>query len=85
MEVCSKPEPTAGGLATDTNEKPQIFGFNGDLEYGLTTLMKGGKWIAGAPDPGMDVSKEGIRRQGQFVVHPVCLFDVLNFCLKSAT
>jgi hypothetical protein len=44
----------------------KVFGFTGDREYALKTLMKGGKWTAGNPEPGMPVEKEGIRRQSQY-------------------
>jgi hypothetical protein len=40
-----------------------IFGVEGDREYALATLMKGGKWKAGVKEPGMPVESEGIRRQ----------------------
>lgn len=40
-----------------------MFGFTGDRDYGLRTLMKAGKWSPGKPEPGLDVAKEGIRRQ----------------------
>lgn len=43
-----------------------IFGVEGDREYALNTLMKGGKWKAGVKEPGMPVEMEGIRRQGAF-------------------
>ncbi|KAM0755093.1 hypothetical protein T439DRAFT_309959 [Meredithblackwellia eburnea MCA 4105] len=41
----------------------EVFGFTGDCKYGLDTLMKGGKWTAGRKEPGMEVEREGIRRQ----------------------
>lgn len=41
----------------------EVFGFTGDREYALKTLMKGGKWVAGQKEPGMSPEKEGIRRQ----------------------
>lgn len=41
----------------------EVFGFTGDREYALATLMKGGKWTAGQKEPGMAPEKEGIRRQ----------------------
>lgn len=41
----------------------EVFGFTGDREYALATLMKGGKWTAGQKEPGMEPEKEGIRRQ----------------------
>ena len=44
----------------------EVFGFTGDREYALATLMKGGKWVAGKKEPGMEPEKEGIRRQSTF-------------------
>lgn len=41
----------------------ELFGFTGDAQYALETLMKGGQWTRGVKDPGMDPAKEGIRRQ----------------------
>lgn len=40
----------------------EVFGFTGDREYALRTLMKGGQWTAGKREPGMAPEKEGIRR-----------------------
>ena len=43
----------------------EVFGFTGDREYALATLMKGGKWAQGQKEPGMEPEKEGIRRQSR--------------------
>ncbi|GAA6038616.1 hypothetical protein JCM8097_009449 [Rhodosporidiobolus ruineniae] len=43
----------------------EVFGFTGDREWALATLMKAGGWRAGVEEPGMDPEKEGIRR-------PIC-------------
>lgn len=39
-----------------------VFGFTGDREYALATLMKAGKWKPRTEEPGMDPEQEGIRR-----------------------
>lgn len=43
----------------------EVFGFTGDAEYGLRTLMSAGKWSFDPEKkkPGMKTSEEGIRRQ----------------------
>lgn len=41
----------------------EVFGFTGDREYALRTLMRGGQWTTGSKTPGMSPAKEGIRRQ----------------------
>jgi hypothetical protein len=38
-----------------------VFGFTGDRDYALATLMKAGKWQVGVKEPGMDPEKEGVR------------------------
>ncbi|GAA6051719.1 hypothetical protein JCM3770_002699 [Rhodotorula araucariae] len=43
----------------------EVFGFTGDREWALSTLMKAGGWKAGVKEPTMDPEKEGIRR-------PIC-------------
>ncbi|SCV68621.1 BQ2448_742 [Microbotryum intermedium] len=42
-----------------------VFGFTGDREYALTTLMLGGRWKPRTAEPGMPPEQEGIRR-------PIC-------------
>ncbi|ORY90242.1 hypothetical protein BCR35DRAFT_299838 [Leucosporidium creatinivorum] len=42
-----------------------VFGFTGDREYALATLMKGGRWKPREAEPGMPPEEEGIRR-------PIC-------------
>jgi len=39
-----------------------LFGFTGDREYGLKTLMKPGGWVPGQEEPTCDPEKEGLRR-----------------------
>ena len=43
----------------------EVFGFTGDREYALKTLMRAGEWGADPKDrePHMPTKKEGIRRQ----------------------
>ncbi|BGP48328.1 hypothetical protein JCM10450v2_004200 [Rhodotorula kratochvilovae] len=43
----------------------EVFGFTGDRDWALSTLMKAGGWKAGVKEPSMDPEKEGIRR-------PIC-------------
>ncbi|BGP28476.1 hypothetical protein JCM10296v2_000211 [Rhodotorula toruloides] len=43
----------------------EVFGFTGDRDWALATLMKAGGWKARTAEPGMDPEKEGIRR-------PIC-------------
>jgi len=43
----------------------EVFGFTGDREYGLRTLMKPGGWVPGVQEPTTDPEKEGLRR-------PIC-------------
>lgn len=40
----------------------EVFGFAGDREYALSTLMKPGGWAPGASEPTTDPEKEGLRR-----------------------
>ncbi|KDE04974.1 hypothetical protein MVLG_04622 [Microbotryum lychnidis-dioicae p1A1 Lamole] len=42
-----------------------VFGFTGDREYALKTLMLGGRWKPRTAEPGMPPEQEGIRR-------PIC-------------
>ncbi|GAA5877339.1 hypothetical protein JCM16303_006247 [Sporobolomyces ruberrimus] len=42
-----------------------VFGFSGDREWALSTLMAAGGWEAGVKDPKKDPAKEGIRK-------PIC-------------
>ncbi|GAA6018293.1 hypothetical protein JCM11491_005144 [Sporobolomyces phaffii] len=42
-----------------------VFGFSGDREWALSTLMAAGGWEAGRKDPKKDPAKEGIRK-------PIC-------------
>lgn len=44
----------------------EVFGFSGDREYALRTLMRPGRWQTGAQEPGMDPEKEGVRRPREF-------------------
>lgn len=39
-----------------------LFGFTGDREYALTTLMKPGGWAPGKEEPACDPEREGLRR-----------------------
>ena len=39
-----------------------VFGFTGDRDYALATLMKAGRWKPRTAEPGMEPEKEGIRR-----------------------
>lgn len=41
----------------------EVFGFTGDRDYALKTLMKGGGWTKGVRQPSTLPSEEGIRRQ----------------------
>ncbi|TNY22156.1 hypothetical protein DMC30DRAFT_393124 [Rhodotorula diobovata] len=43
----------------------EVFGFTGDRDWALATLMKAGGWKARVEEPSMDPEKEGIRR-------PIC-------------
>ncbi|GAA5897205.1 hypothetical protein JCM8208_003754 [Rhodotorula glutinis] len=43
----------------------EVFGFTGDRDWALSTLMKAGGWKARVEEPSMDPAKEGIRR-------PIC-------------
>ncbi|KAK4050437.1 hypothetical protein OIV83_003507 [Microbotryomycetes sp. JL201] len=54
-----------------------VFGFTGDREYALQTLMRAGLWKPRNPDPGMDPEKEGIRR-------PICDMTLLMHHLVIA-
>ncbi|KAK4049606.1 hypothetical protein OIO90_005365 [Microbotryomycetes sp. JL221] len=54
-----------------------VFGFTGDREYALKTLMRAGLWKARDPEPGMDPKKEGIRR-------PICDMTLLMHHLVVA-
>lgn len=40
----------------------EVFGFTGDRDWALATLMKAGGWKARVEEPSMDPEKEGIRR-----------------------
>lgn len=40
----------------------EVFGFGGDREYALQSLMRPGLWKAGSTESGRDPEKEGIRR-----------------------
>ena len=42
-----------------------VFGFSGDREWALSTLMAAGGWQAGEKEPKKDPAKEGIRK-------PIC-------------
>ncbi|GJN90607.1 hypothetical protein Rhopal_003619-T1 [Rhodotorula paludigena] len=42
-----------------------VFGFTGDRDWALATLMKAGGWTAGVKDSSLDPEQEGIRR-------PIC-------------
>jgi hypothetical protein len=42
-----------------------VFGFTGDREYALATLMKGGRWKPREAEPGMPPEEEGIRRPSE--------------------
>ncbi|KAK4705315.1 tetratricopeptide repeat protein 39, partial [Phenoliferia sp. Uapishka_3] len=59
----------------------EIFGLNGDLDYGLSTLMKPGQWRAGEAEPGVDVSKEGLRRPFELAYFLNCLGMAPRFVL----
>ena len=50
----------------------EVFGFTGDIVYGLETLMKGGGWFKGVKEPTMDPAKEGIRRQSELFFYELC-------------
>lgn len=39
-----------------------VFGFTGDRDWALATLMKAGGWTAGVKDSSLDPEQEGIRR-----------------------
>ncbi|GAA6002647.1 hypothetical protein JCM10207_007609 [Rhodosporidiobolus poonsookiae] len=39
-----------------------LFGFSGDRDWALQTLMKPGRWRAGLKEPGIEPENEGIRR-----------------------
>lgn len=39
----------------------EVFGFTGDREYALRTLMKPGGWVTGVEEPTTDPDKEGLR------------------------
>ncbi|GAA5901953.1 hypothetical protein JCM5296_006311 [Sporobolomyces johnsonii] len=43
----------------------EVFGFTGDRDWALSTLMKAGGWKAGVKEPDLDPEKEGIRK-------PIC-------------
>ncbi|GAA5939896.1 hypothetical protein JCM1841_000520 [Sporobolomyces salmonicolor] len=43
----------------------EVFGFTGDRDWALSTLMKAGGWKAGVKEPNLDPQKEGIRK-------PIC-------------
>lgn len=42
-----------------------VFGFTGDRDYALATLMRAGRWKEGVEEPGMEPEKEGIRRPSE--------------------
>ena len=57
----------------------EVFGFTGDREYALQTLMKGGRWKAGQKEPEMSPDKEGIRRQSERIAfHSAFVADHLS-------
>lgn len=49
-----------------------VFGFTGDREYALATLMKGGRWKAREAEPGMPPEEEGIRRPSELRRSRLC-------------
>jgi hypothetical protein len=41
-----------------------VFGFTGDREVGLASLMRAGGWKAGVQEPTVEPENEGLRRSG---------------------
>ena len=56
----------------------EVFGYAGDRELALSTLMAAGGWTKDSTKPSYDESNEGIRR-------PVCDIILLAFHLVIST
>ncbi|KAH8914915.1 hypothetical protein BT69DRAFT_1310518 [Atractiella rhizophila] len=56
----------------------EVFGFTGEREYALKTLMKAGGWMNGKKEPSMKAEEEGIRRQ-------ICDMALLFYFLVIST